>query len=112
VFGWRAIREPVTPAVTWSVSTGTASAEARLVDHEWGTEIQSKIHGLPPDRGCYLVVYDHYGNREIAGWWGTNHDENAEIPASTSFQRDEIDRMEYRLDDKETVALTIEAPHR
>jgi len=115
-FGWRAIREPVAPpqaeGVTWSVTQGAASAEARLVDHEWGTEIQSKIHGLPSDRECYLVVYDAYGNREVAGWWGTDHDPEVEIPGSTSFQSSKIVRLEYLLDDKETVALTIQAPHR
>ncbi len=116
VLGWRMMREPAAPpqaeGVTWSVSAGSASAEARLVEHEWGTEIQSKIHGLPPDRECYLVVYDHHGNREVAGWWGTDHPSDIEIPGSTSFQRGEIDRMEYLLDDRQTVALTIEAPHR
>jgi hypothetical protein len=113
VFGWRAMREdPVLPVagVTWTSAAGSTSVEARLVDHEWGTEIQSKIHGLPPGRKCYLFVYDHYGNREVAGWWGTDHDPNEEIPASTSIMRSKIDRLVYMLDDKETIAFTIEAP--
>lgn len=116
VFGWRAMREepvlPVADGVTWAINSpdGRASVEARLVDHEWGTEIQSKIHGLPPGRKCYLFVYDHYGNREVAGWWGTDHDPNEEIPASTSIMRSKIDRLEYMLDDKETIVFTIEAP--
>jgi hypothetical protein len=116
IFGWQAIREPAVPVaqgVTWSVTTsdGSASVDARLVDHEWGTEILSKIEGLPPGRKCYLVVYDHYGKREVAGWWGTDHDANTEIPASTSIPRSKIARLEFKLDDK-TVALTIPAPTR
>ncbi len=113
VFGWRALREPP-PAegVTWSTEVGATSVQARLVDHEWGTEIQSEIHGLPPGRECYLKVYDHYGKWEIAGWWGTDHDPNAEIPASTSIQRGKIAKLEYLLDDKETVVATIQAPGR
>lgn len=115
IFGWQATHEepaqpPVATGVTWSAEDGAASVEARLVDHEWGTEIQSKIHGLPPGRKCYLFVYDHYGNREVAGWWGTDHDPNEEIPASTSIMRSKIDRLVYMLDDKETVVFTIEAP--
>lgn len=114
IFGWRAMREedtiPPAAGVTWTAAVGSTSVEARLVDHEWGTEIQSKIHGLPPGRKCYLFVYDHYGNREVAGWWGTDHDPNEEIPASTSIMRSKIDRLVYMLDDKETVAFTIEAP--
>jgi hypothetical protein len=114
IFGWQATREesapPVASGVTWSAEDGAASVEARLVDHEWGTEIQSKVHGLPPGRKCYLFVYDHYGNRQVAGWWGTDHDPNEEIPASTSIMRSKIDRLVYMLDDKETVVFTIEAP--
>ena len=59
-----------------------------------------RVQGLPPGRKCYLVVYDHYGNREVAGWWGTDHDPNVEIPASTSIQRSKISRLEFKLDDR------------
>ncbi|GAB1514670.1 anti-sigma factor family protein [Actinophytocola sp. KF-1] len=113
VFGWGALRQPP-PAegVTWSVEAGSTSVQARLVEHEWGTEIQSEIHGLPPGRECYLKVYDHYGKWEVAGWWGTDHDPAAEIPASTSIQRSKIAKLEYLLDDKETVVATIQAPGR
>ena len=115
IFGWQAMREddppPVAGGVTWSTAASDGSkVEARLVDHEWGTEIESKVHGLPPGRECYLIVYDHYGNRQVAGWWGTDHDPNEEIPASTSIQRSKIDRLVYTLDDKDTVVFTIEAP--
>jgi anti-sigma factor RsiW len=112
IFGWQAIREPVRPAgVTWSATTqdGSAHADARLIDHEWGTEIQVKVEGLAPGQRCYLVVYDHYGKHETAGWWGTDHDPTAEIPASTSIARSKIERLEFKLD-KETVAVTIPAP--
>ncbi|MGH3881201.1 MAG: anti-sigma factor family protein [Actinophytocola sp.] len=117
VLGWQAVQPDSTPAqapgITWRATTpdGAASADARLVDHEWGTEIQVKIHGMPPGRQCYMVVYDHYGNQEVAGWWGTDHDYAAEIPASTSFQRSKIEKLELRLDDR-TVALTIPAQGR
>ena len=113
VFGWGALRQPPPDdGVTWSVEAGDTSVQARLVEHEWGTEIQSEIHGVPPGRECYLKVYDHYGKWEVAGWWGTDHDPNAEIPASTSIQRSKIAKLEYLLDDKETVVATIQAPGR
>lgn len=111
ILGWRALREPPpVEGVTWSVTAGATSVRARLVDHEWGTEIQSRVSGLPPGRECYLKVYDHYGKWEIVGWWGTDHDPNAEIPASTSMRRGKIEKLEYLLDDKETVVATIQAP--
>lgn len=113
VFGWRALREPPpVEGVTWSTEVGATSVQARLVDHKWGTEILSEIHGVPPGRKCYLKVYDHYGKFEVAGWWGTDHDPNIEIPASTSFERSKIWKLEYLLEDKETVVATIQAPGR
>ena len=113
VFGWRALREPPpVEGVTWSTEVGATSVQARLIDHEWGTEILSEIHGAPPGRGCYLKVYDHYGKFEVAGWWGTDHDPDIEIPASTSFDRSKIWKLEYLLDDKTTVVATIQAPGR
>jgi Putative zinc-finger len=116
VVGWGALEEsppPEPPGITWSATAADrdASADARLVDHEWGTEVQLKIHGMPPGRTCYLIVYDHEGNREITGWWGTDHDPDTEIPASTSFARSKIDKLELRLDDR-SLALTISSPTR
>lgn len=116
IFGWQAMRhspaEDQPPGVTWS-ATGAdgVSGDARLVDHEWGTEIQVTMRALPPGKKCYLVVYDHYGRYEVAGWWGTDHDAGQEIPASTSIDRSKIDRLEFKLDEATTV-LTIEPPAR
>jgi hypothetical protein len=117
VLGWRAAQpDPVPPqaaGITWTASTpdGSATADARLIDHEWGTEIQVKVHGLPPNRQCYMVVYGQDGYHEIAGWWGTDHAYDEEIPASTSIQRSKIDKLELLLDDRK-VALTIPAQRR
>jgi len=116
IFGWQAMRHPSDedqpPGVTWS-ATGVdgISGDARLVDHEWGTEIQVTMRELPPGKKCYLVVYDHYGRYEIAGWWGTDHAPDQEIPASTSIDRSKIERLEFKLDETTTV-LTIEPPAR
>jgi Putative zinc-finger len=118
VLGWRAFTPepappPEVPGVTWSgAAPGDGPvADARLVDHEWGTEIQVKLHGLPSGRQCYLMVYDADGYKEIAGWWGTDHEYAEEIPASTSIPRSKIDKLELLLDDR-SVVLTIPAQGR
>lgn len=107
--------EAAPPALgtTWRASTpdGRATVDARLVDHEWGTEIQLTIHGMPPGRECYMIVYDRGGYNEVAGWWGTDHAEDEEIPASTSIPRSKIGKLELLLDDHK-VALTIPAQGR
>jgi hypothetical protein len=115
IFGWQAIRHETVPpqaqGVVWTGASadGAVRVEARMIDHEWGTEIQSKIHGLPPGKRCYFMVWDQHGYREQGGWWGTDHDPNAEIPSATSIMRSKIDRLELKLD-RETVVLTIRPP--
>lgn len=101
------------PGITWTATAPDSDVrvDVRLVDHEWGTELQMRLANLPPDRECYVIVYDHYGNREVAGWWGTDHAADEEIPGSTSIQRSKIDRLEFKLDDKVTF-LTVPAPVR
>lgn len=115
ILGWSAIRGAAPPAagVTWSATApdSDVQADARLIDHEWGTEIQSKVANLPPGRKCYLVVYDKYGNHEVTGWWDTDHDPNEEIPTATSIPRSKIDRLEFMLDER-TVVVAIPAPRR
>lgn len=117
IFGVRAMTPGAPPpeaaGITWTATTpdGTATADARLIDHEWGTEIQMRIHGLPPGRECYVIVYGAGGYHEIGGWWGTDHAYDEEIPASTSIHRSKIQKLELLLDDRK-VALTIPAPLR
>lgn len=117
VFGWGALDRPQPaaqdPGITWSatVPNSDVRADVRLIDHEWGTELQVRMANTPPGRRCYVVVYDHYGNRETAGWWGTDHAADEEIPGSTGIARSKIDRLEFKLDDKVTF-LTVTPPVR
>lgn len=115
VFGWQAVRhETVPPQAEGVLWTGTSQdgkirVEARMIDREWGTEIRSVIHGVPPDKKCYYLVYDHKGYKEQGGWWSTNHAPDDVIPSATSIPRTDIDRMELKLD-RETIVLTIWPP--
>jgi hypothetical protein len=115
VFGWQAIRHdtvaPQAQGVLWTGATqdGKIKVEARLIDHQWGTEIQSEIHGLPPGKKCYYLVWDHEGYKEQGGWWSTDHPPNAVIPSVTSIPRGEIDRLELKLD-RDSVVLTVWPP--
>jgi hypothetical protein len=115
VFGWQAIRHDTVQTqaqgVLWTGASadGRIRVEARMIDRSWGTEIQSEIHGLPPGNRCYYLVWDHEGYKEQGGWWNTDHDPNDVIPSTTSIPRDEIDKLELKLD-RDTVVLTIWPP--
>jgi anti-sigma factor RsiW len=114
VVGWQVGSEPPPAEATGITWTATAPesdvrADVRLVDHEWGTELAIKMANVPPGRKCLVMVYDHYGNREIGGWWGTDHAVDEEIHGSISIPRSTIDRLEFKFDDMVTF-LTIPAP--
>lgn len=115
VFGWQAVRHDTVPpqaqGVVWTGATadGKIRVEATMITRTWGTEIQSEIHGVPPGKKCYYLVWDHDGYKEQGGWWSTDHAADDVIPSVTSIPLDEIDRLELKLG-RETVVLTIWPP--
>ncbi|HET9143742.1 zf-HC2 domain-containing protein [Actinophytocola sp.] len=93
--------------LVWSASnpeTGVR-AEARLVAHDWGTEIQIRMYNVPPGESCRLVVWAKgvSGYRETAGWWATPPGQpephHPEIPGSTSIALSMISKLEVMSED-------------
>ena len=120
VVGYQALQsKPGTQVswVTWSATNpGTgARADVRMAQRVWGTEIQVKMVNVPPGRECKLIVSARTGYRdtisykEVAGWWGTGHESDLEIPASTSIELGAIDRLQFT-DSDNVVLVDMYAP--
>jgi anti-sigma factor RsiW len=102
----RSSDDPV--AVTWSTGADAAGigATAVLADRDWGTDIQLTMDHLPAQERCRLVVVASDGRVETAGWWTTTgYAAEAEVPASTSIDVADIDRMEVRAGDQVLAVL-------
>ncbi|SER54882.1 Putative zinc-finger [Lentzea xinjiangensis] len=87
---------PAPAAPTWAAEDpGTGvNGEVAMVQKSWGTEMWFKLSDVKPGARCKVVVFDRRGQREIGGWWGSDHGPDERIPGSTSFRVDQIDRLE------------------
>ncbi|WP_053736897.1 anti-sigma factor [Nocardia sp. NRRL S-836] len=84
------------PPPTWAArDQGTGvDAEVAMIQKTWGTEMRFKLDNVKPGARCKVIVFDRRGQREIGGWWGSDHAADERIPGSTSFRLDQIDRLE------------------
>ncbi|SDO00811.1 anti-sigma factor family protein [Lentzea jiangxiensis] len=84
------------PAPTWAAEDpGTGvDGEVSMVSKSWGTEMWFKLGDVKPGARCKVIVFDRRGQREVGGWWGSDHGPDERIPGSTSFRVDQIDRLE------------------
>jgi hypothetical protein len=84
------------PAPTWAAQDqGTGvDASVSMVTKSWGTEMWFKLDNVQPGARCKVIVFDRQGQREVGGWWGSSHGPDEQIPGSTSFRLDQIDRLE------------------
>ncbi|SDL43947.1 Putative zinc-finger [Lentzea albidocapillata subsp. violacea] len=84
------------PPPTWAAENpGTGvNGEVSMVQKSWGTEMWFKLEEVKPGARCKVIVFDRQGQREVGGWWGSDHGPDERIPGSTSFRVDQIDRLE------------------
>ncbi len=101
------LRPAADDRTTWQAVDGTTgvAAQADLTAKSWGTELWLSLQHIPPGQRCKLMVYNRSGKSEVGGWWGTDHPDDERIPGSTSFRRDQIDRLDIVVDQKVLVSL-------
>ena len=97
---WSALNPP--PAATpvagahWdSVSAANTlthvSATVRYTARDWGTAVDTQVHGLPENVRCSLVVTDSAGHSVVAGSWKTSYDEGTTwYPGASSVALDSV----------------------
>ncbi|MEV6241116.1 zf-HC2 domain-containing protein [Lentzea sp. NPDC051838] len=95
------------PAPTWAAQDqGTGvDASVSMLTKSWGTEMRFKLGNVKPGARCKVMVFSREGQREIGGWWGSDHAADEEIPGSTSFSLDRIDRLE--VSDESGILVTL-----
>jgi hypothetical protein len=69
------IKYPGSPNGSWTTWTGHSGAMAATVSYRsmgWGTELETKVSGIPVGTPCQLWVIDAAGDRALAGSWVTD----------------------------------------
>ena len=95
---WSALSPPAAPVASQqftSVSATNAvthvSATVRYAPRSWGTVLDTRVHGLPEDMRCSLVVTDATGRTVVAGSWKTSYDEGTTwYPGASSVMLDSV----------------------
>ncbi|KAA2253613.1 zf-HC2 domain-containing protein [Solihabitans fulvus] len=104
-------QSPAPASAMWTASdqgSGVAAA-AQLQGRPWGTEVQLQLDHLPAGVRCQLILYTADGRAEIGGWWGSTYSGGERVPGASSFALDQIDRMEIRTADHQTL-VTLRRP--
>lgn len=86
---------PVATAHSESVSASSSlthvSATVHYAPRSWGTALDTRVHGLPEDVRCSLVVTDAAGRKVVAGSWQTSYDEGSTwYPGGSSVMLDSV----------------------
>lgn len=63
---------PNGPWTTWTGHSGSMAATVSYRSMGWGTELETKVSGIPVGTRCQLWVIDAAGNRALAGSWVTD----------------------------------------
>jgi hypothetical protein len=89
---------PGNPNGAWETTQGRAGAMTATVSYRsmgWGTQLDSKVTGIPVGTSCQLYVINSTGQRVLVGGWVTDNDEgtvwypgSAAVPSKnvTGFQ--------------------------
>ncbi len=71
---------PGTPNSAWDNVQGQAGTMTATVSYRsmgWGTQLDTKVTGIPVGTNCQLYVIDSTGQRVLVGGWVTDDDEGA-----------------------------------
>lgn len=100
------------PTAVWQATdqTSKVTASAALTTKAWGTGINLTVSNLPAGQVCQLLVHNKNGQTQSAGWWRNGNETESTVPAATSFNLADIDRMDVvTVDTKFLVDLTPKA---
>ncbi|QUQ71475.1 hypothetical protein [Kutzneria sp. CA-103260] len=100
------------PNAVWQATdqTSKVAASADMLTKGWGTQINLKVSNLPAGQVCQLLVHNKNGQTQSAGWWRNGTETESTVPAATSFNLADIDRMDVvTVDQKFLVDLTPKA---
>jgi putative zinc finger protein len=60
----------------------------------WGTAVEVRLRGVPPNTHCKLIVRGRGGEREVAGTWRATYDGTANLQTATAIPRSRITAIE------------------
>jgi hypothetical protein len=83
--------EPIGAWQTVQGQSGITTAAVKYRQMGWGTEVDSRVTGIPVGTNCQLYVIDSMGHRLLVGDWVTDNDEGIVwYPGSVAVSAHEV----------------------
>lgn len=111
--------QPVTAAVggfagspngPWETASGQSGGMTATVSYRsmgWGTQLDTKVAGIPVGTKCELWVIDSAGNRELAGGWVTDNVEGTVYyPGSAGVSSKNVTAFEVTVGSGRAIEVT------
>jgi hypothetical protein len=97
------------PNSAWDTTQGQSGAMAATVSYRsmgWGTELETKVSGIPVGTSCQLYVIDSTGQRVLVGGWITDNDEGSVwYPESSAVPAKDVTGFQITVDHGQTIDI-------
>ena len=101
---------PGSPIGGWETAHGQSGAMTAAVSYRpmgWGSQIESKVSGIPIGTSCNLYVIDTSGNRTLVGSWVTDDDEGTVwYPGSSNVAAQNVASFQVTVGHGQTIDIT------
>jgi hypothetical protein len=100
---------PGNPNGAWETTRGQAGTTLATVSYRsmgWGTELATKVSGIPVGSSCQLYVIDASGHRVLVGNWVTDDDEGTVwYPGSTWVPSKDVTAFQVTVAQGQTIDI-------
>jgi hypothetical protein len=98
-----------TPDSAWETAQGQSGTTTAAVSYRamgWGTELDTKVTGIPVGTSCELYVIDSTGHRVLVGGWVTDDDEGSVwYPASAAVPSKDVTGFQITVAQGQTIDI-------
>jgi hypothetical protein len=98
---------PVGPMTTVTGKSANMTATISYSQMGWGTQLDTKVSGIPMGTNCQLWAIDSSGHRLLVGNWVTDNNEGAVwYPGSTALSSKDISAFQITVGHGQTIEVT------
>jgi hypothetical protein len=99
--------QPNGPMRTVSANLGSMTATVSYTSMGWGTQLDTKVSGIPVGTSCQLWVIDKSGNRFLVGDWVTDNDEGKVwYPSSVGLSSKNVAKFQVTVGHGQAIEVT------
>jgi Putative zinc-finger len=97
------------PLGAWDTTQGQSGITSATVSYRsmgWGTQLETKVTGIPVGTSCQLYVIDSTGQRVLVGGWVTDNDEGAVwYPSSAAVPSQDVTGFQITVAHGQTIDI-------